>query len=292
MREPITRGTHYDQDPTLLVEEIEAHYEGKNGPGALPLTKETKHVIGIIAPNSPYRNCGDCMAWAYKELAETPIPDVYVIIGTNQQSQESGVSLNTFNTPLGFCRVDQELANALVAKGNIGVNEGIHARDFVLEVQLPFLIHAKRWEQERIKILPLLINRDVDTARLAKDIIDTLAEKKRTAIFIVSSCFTHYGPLFHYVPFTIDVEKGIKELDKGAIDRIIAADPEGFLAYRNEKLLNYHGATAIELLLRILRGIGGSIGCLEQYYTSGDILADYKNAVAYAAIVFEKNGAK
>jgi MEMO1 family protein len=284
MRDPIATGTFYERDGMLLKEQIDAFYESPKGPGALPVNKIEHNIKAIIAPNSPYPNCGACMAWSYKLLAESPLADVYIIIATNQHSQESGISLTTFNTPLGMARIDQELGRALVEKGTIGVNEEIHSRDHVIEVQLPFLQHAKRMESEHIKILPILVSKNIDTKKLALDIKESIMELHRNPIFIVSSAFTHYGPLFHYIPFVLDVPQKIYELDKGAIDLIKEQNAEGFAEYDKQNMLNYHGTAAIELLLRTLPKCKVT---LEQYYTSGDVNADYKNAVAYAAIVFE-----
>jgi hypothetical protein len=286
MREAIAAGMYYERDGELLKDEIEAHYEGPRAPGALPLSRAEGKTLAIIAPNSPYKNCADCMAWSYKAIAESPTPDVYIIIATNQHSQETGLSVTTFNTPLGFARVDQELAKTVAAKGTIGVNEEIHSRDHVIEVQLPFLLHAKRQEIEKVKILPVLVSKGIDVKRLALDIQEALMDLKRKAIFIVSTDLTHYGPLFHYVPFSLDVQRNIYDMDRGAIEIIRKQDPDEFLAYVKDRVLNYHGTSAIELLLRLLPKCKVT---LEQYYTSGDVLKDYKNAIAYAAIIFTRN---
>lgn len=285
MREPISLGSFYEREPSLLKEQIDALYVGIRGPAALPVSKIEHNVRAIIVPNSPYTNCGQCMAWAYKPLAESPMPQVYIIIGTNQHSQETGISMTTFNTPFGMVRIDQELGKAVIAKGTIEVNEEIHNRDHVIEVQLPFLLHAKRSEMEHIKILPILVSKNVDTKKLALDIQESLMELDRNAVFIISSDFTHHGPLFHYVPFMIDIPEKIYELDRGAIELIKKQDIPGFTAYVAENRLNYHGTTAIEVGLRCLQPCKVT---LEQYYTSGDINNDYKNVVAYGAMVFEE----
>jgi MEMO1 family protein len=285
MRDPVAAGTFYERDGTLLKGEIDALYEHPRGPGSLPLSRAEHKVKAIIAPNSPYTNCGACMAWSYKMLAETPLADVYIILATNQHSQESGISMTTFNTPLGMARIDQELGRKLVEKGTISVNEEIHSRDHVIEVQLPFLLHAKYHELEHVKILPMLVSKDIDTKKLALDLKETMLELHRNAIFIVSTDMTHYGPLFHYVPFTLDIQENIYRLDQGAIDIIKQQNAEMFANYAKENLLNYHGTAAIETLLQVLRPCTVT---LENYYTSGDVISDYKNAVAYAAIVFEE----
>jgi AmmeMemoRadiSam system protein B len=285
MREPIATGRYYERDNSLLQQAIAAHYNGQRGPGALPLSKIEHNVKAIIAPNSPYKNCGDCMAWAYKMVAESPLADVYIIMATNQGSQESGLTLNTFSTPLGICRTDQELAKTIVEKGTIAFNDDIHLREHPIEVQLPFLQHAKYQQVENIKILPILLSKGTDVKQLALDIKESLVELKRNPIFIVSSGFTHFGPLFHYVPFVEDVRKGVADLDREAIQFVIGQNPDGFRSFIGEKMLVTHGSLAIELLLRILRPCTVK---LEQYYTSGDVLGDYKNTVSYAAITFEE----
>jgi len=285
MREPTCAGTFYDRDPDLLMKEISAHYEGIRGPGGLPLSTQLLKTKAIVVPNSPYNHCGDCMAWGYKAIAETSTPDVYIIIGTNQHSQESGISMYTFNTPLGFMRIDQELARAIVAKGTITVNEEIHQRDHVIEVQLPFLMHAKDKEKEKVKILPILVSKGIDVQQLALDIKECLIDLGREAIYIVSTDFTHYGPLFHYVPFTLDIQKNIYELDKRVIDTIIKQDAKALREVIHETMIVMHGSYSIELLLYLLRPC---IVRLDQHYTSGDIINNYKNSVSYAAIVFEE----
>jgi len=285
MREMVAAGRYYDRDPTLLKEEVEAHYNSIRGPGSTPLNRQDGKVRAIIVPNSPYKNCGDCMAWGYKEIAESPLADVYIIIATNQFSQENGLTMRTYETPLGMVRVDQVLAKALAAKGTIGFNDEIHEKDFPIEVQLPFLQHAKMREIEHIKILPILLSYGLDVRKLAIDLKEAIVETDRNPVFIVSTDFTHYGPLFHYVPFSTNVQEGIRELDKKMFEAIIAQDADRFRNVVAEHMVKLHGSQAVELLLRMLRSC--NVRFL-QYYTSGDIYADYKNSVSYATITFEE----
>jgi MEMO1 family protein len=279
MREMVAAGKFYEAEQRKLNQQIDECYAGPRGPGDLPLSKLVHKVEAIIVPSSPYKNCGDCMAWAYKEIAESPKPDVYVILAGGS----TAVCLESFQTPLGIVRVDQELAKALVAKGNVQENAEAFKHDHHIEVQLPFLQHAKKQEMEHIKILPILIG-DADLKTIALDIEESLIELKRNAIFIISTNLTQHGPLFHHVPFSVDVLKNIQELDKGAIDLILAKDVAGFAAYTGEKMMNISGSAPIELLLHLLKGAGR----LEQYYTSADVLGDEKNIVAYSVIIFEK----
>lgn len=283
MRTPIGTGQFYAADAQLLMEEIAACYEGQRGPGALPLSRKDDDVRAIIAPNSPYRNCGQCMAWAYRRLAHTPRADVYVIIAPNRAGPETCVTLDAYSTPLQAARVDQELVRALVQQGSVTIDPEAHARETAIEVQLPFLQHALGVEAEHLKILPLLVGEAADITKLALDLKEAIVECKRTPIFIVSSSLSRYGPVFHFVPFASEVPERIAELDEALLARIRAFDPDGLRATVDEQMSAMDGSRCVELLLRTARPCTVAI---EQAYTSGDVLQDWKNSVSYAAIVF------
>jgi MEMO1 family protein len=136
----------------------------------------------------------------------------------------------------------------------------------------------------QVKILPILVSKTTDVKQVAIDIKEALIELKRNPIFIVSTDFTHYGPMFHYVPFVEQIQERMYALDKEAINYILKQDVEGFTKFAAERTLNYHGVSAIKLLLYLLKPCKVT---LERYYTSGDVIVDYKNAVAYASITFE-----
>lgn len=283
MRAPIGTGQFYAADAQLLTEEIAACYEGQRGPGALPLSRKDDDVRAIIAPNSPYRNCGQCMAWAYRRLAHTPRADVYIIIAPNRVGSETCVTLDAYSTPLQAARVDQDLVRALVQQGSVTIDPEAHARETAIEVQLPFLQHALGPEAEHLKVLPILVGETADIPKLALDLKEAIVECKREPIFIVSSSLTRYGPVFHFVPFASEVPERIAELDEALLARIRAFDADGLRATVDEQMSAMDGSRCVELLLRVLRPCAVEV---EQVYTSGDILRDWKNSVTYAAIAF------
>lgn len=285
MREPICAGTYYQPNDQLLKQEIDAAYHHERGPGALPTTKEDGKTIAIIAPNSPYAHCAPCAAWAFKAIAETPAPDLYILISANHHSAESGLTTETFLTPLGMARIDQEFARGLVAKGTVGYDDEIHRRDHGIEVQLPLLQHARQRSIENLKILPLLVSSDIDLRKLALDIKETLLEQKKRAIYIVSSDFLRYGPLFHFVPWLQETREKIREFDEHLIDLIRAQNAAGVENYLDKTFAPIDGALAIVLLLLLLKPCTVKF---EHYYTSADILQEEKNSVSYAAIVFDE----
>jgi AmmeMemoRadiSam system protein B len=283
MRQPIGVGNFYPGEADLLAEEIGACYEGQRGPGALPISTHHDHVRAIIAPNSPYRNCGQCLAWAYRRVAQTPRADVYVILAGNKAPQTT-LTIDAFRTPFQDVRVDQELARALIEKGNVRIDPDAHARETSIEVQLPFLQHALGTESEHLKILPLLVGEATDIRALALDLKEAITDAKRNPVFIVSSSLTRYGPLFKFVPFVSEVPKRIQELDDALLSRIKALDADGFRSAIDEQMSAMDGSRCVDLLLRVLRPCTVEV---EQVFTSGDVLLDWKNTVTYAAIVFE-----
>ncbi len=284
MRKAIYSGKFYPGAVTVLDKTIKECFESKFGPGALP-SKPDKKIKAVIVPHAGYKYSGPCAAWAYKELAEMPMPDLFILLGPNHRGSGSGISMETWDMPYGYVRVDQDFARALKEKGNIKVNENAHAMEHSLEVQVPFIQYIFKNKLEKIKILPVLIDSNADLDKIALDLKETIMDSGKKVVFIVSSDFTHYGRDYRHLPFTSEVKKRIYEQDREAVNFIENFDSEGFLNFTNENLMTICGIYPIALLLKIIKP--GKVR-LEQYYTSADILkTDYKNSVSYAAVIFE-----
>lgn len=285
MRKPAYAGLFYPLTIGALTKTLEDCFTGKLGPGTLPAKPRQPGipVKAIISPHAGYAYSGMAAAWAYKTLAESELPDLFILLGPNHRTNESGISIETFETPLGLVRPDQEFAKALVKKDNIKIKEDIHVPEHSLEVQLPFLQFALGNRAEKIKILPLLVSDDLDIDRAAKDLKETISKLKRKTVFIVSSDFTHYGPSYGYTPFSDDIKEQLSNLDRAAIDLIIKGDAKGFEDYIHKTGASVCGYLPIILLLKAINFKNAS---LEQYYTSGDLTGDYTNSVSYASIVF------
>jgi len=285
MRRAAYAGLFYPKTSSALSKTLEECFTGRLGPGALP-TKPRPGALpvkAVISPHAGYVYSGMAAAWSYKALAETRLPDLFILLGPNHRTNESGISIETFETPLGLVRADQEFARALIKKGSIRINESIHTHEHSLEVQLPFLQFALSNKAGKIKILPLLVSDDLDLDKAAKDLKETINELKKRVIFIVSSDFTHYGPSYGYLPFTHSIKENLSKLDKGAISFILKGDAQGFENYIHETGASVCGYLSISLFLRTITFNKAS---LEQYYTSGDVVGDYTNSVSYASIVF------
>ncbi|NQU98155.1 AmmeMemoRadiSam system protein B [Candidatus Woesearchaeota archaeon] len=283
MRYPKFAGLFYEKAESLLLKQLEDCFLDERGPGSLPSEKSKEPLQAVIVPHAGYMYSGPCAAWAYKAIAEAELPDLFILIGPSHYHNTSGFSMETFETPLGLIRVKQDFARKLAEKGNLKQNETIHDNEHCLEVQLPFLQFIFKKKMEKVRILPILISQDANLTNIAIDLKETLIETKQKATFIISSDFTHFGPNYHYVPFSTDIKKNIYDLDRGAIELIKQADSNGFLKYMDEKLATICGALPIALLLKTIRT---NKVLLEQYYTSGDVVGDYRNSVSYASFLF------
>ena len=239
----------------------------------------------IISPHAGYAYSGPCAAWCYRELAESKLPDTFIILGVDHSGYgRTALSMDSWETPLGMMRIDNELASELVKKAHIPDDDLAHSQEHSIEVQLPFLQFVNKQEFERLRFIPITISNDRDIKQLALDITECIMDLNRNVTFIVSSDMTHYGRNYRFLPFTSEVPKRLYELDAGAIKLIKALDGEGFMDYIEQTMATICGQLSIYLLLNLLKK---SKGELLQYYTSGDITGDYKNSVGYAAIVFK-----
>jgi AmmeMemoRadiSam system protein B len=285
MRKSEFAGHFYPKTEGSLKKAIEECFTGEKGPGELPSSKRSGKLLkAVIVPHAAYQFSGMAAAWGYNALAETAIPDVFIILAPNHNAARSGISLETFLTPFGPVRVDQEFAKALAQKGTIPINDEIHQPEHGIEVQLPFLQFSLGSASEKLKIVPILVSSDLDLAKAALDIQETIIDLKRKAVFLVSSDFTHYGRNYKYMPFYKDIKENLIELDGRAFELIKKGDYKGFEAFVDETEDTICGFFPILLLLRCIKFEQASV---EQYYVSGDISGDYKSSVSYASIIFK-----
>jgi len=267
MRPTIVAGSFYESSFTKLENQIKELFE--KGPGSLPIKKREKSIFAVIAPHAGYSFSGKCQAWVYKELAEAKFPEVYVILGTNHTSSYNVINYEDWETPFGIIK------NAGI---NLKIKEDNMRQEHSIEVQLPFLQFINKDHLKDIKILPVLTN------HYHEELCKKIAEIKNF-ILIVSSDFTHFGPNYNYTPFIYNKKENLYGLDRKAIDFILKLDLEGFLEYTKDKTIC--GKGAIANMIKICQLKKKTKVRLVDYYTSGDIIKDYTNAVGYGGLIVE-----
>jgi AmmeMemoRadiSam system protein B len=287
IRKPIVVGQFYPSSFDKLDKEINESFTSKLGPGDLPVKKKEKEVLGIIAPHAGYTFSGPCAAWAYKEIAESKLSDIYIILGLSHQGYGSCLSSADWETPFGVVKTDKEFAEQIKKNTGLRENEEAHAQEHSIEVQLPFLQFARRDYLDKLSILPIIVSQDVNYGELAKNIARTIKDTGKKATIIASSDFTHFGLNYGFFPFRKDVKENLYKLDKGAIEHILKLNSFRFMEYINETGATICGRNPIAALIDTCRELGAKKGKLLHYYTSGDILGDYNNAVGYASILIQ-----
>ncbi|MBW3003670.1 AmmeMemoRadiSam system protein B [Candidatus Woesearchaeota archaeon] len=286
MRSPIVAGSFYPSDFGELDKSINDCFIGKLGPGSLPSKRTEKKIAGAIVPHAGYQYSGQCAAWAYKEIAESEFPQIFIILGNDHSGiGEDCVSTEDWLTPLGIVKTDKYLAKKLIDNSTLHENNKAHYEEHSIEVQLPFLLISNKDHLRDIKIVAVMVSSNNYKA-IAERISRIINESKKKVCIICSSDFTHYGPNYGFVPFKGDVKENLYELDKKAISFINKFDTEAFLQFIRNTKTTICGSRNIAVMIELCKNLGAQKAELLRYYTSGDIVNDYSNAVGYASIIF------
>lgn len=281
VRRPAVAGQFYPGRTEDLQTEINRCLRGAAG------SEDAAPVRALIAPHAGYTYSGPTAGKAYARLKErTDIRRVVVLAPTHRVAMR-GISVGNYTayqTPLGSIPVDTAACERLVeAHDLITTREDAHALEHSLEVQLPFLQTVLAdW-----KLVPVVCGQlDPHQVRaIARHLRDQLWGAD--TLWVVSSDFTHFGRSFGYAPFQKDVPERIKELDGGAIDAILAREPDTFLDYIEKTGATICGRMPIAILLAALqRDTENWQVELVEYTTSGKMTGDYRHSVSYASLAF------
>jgi MEMO1 family protein len=282
IRQPVVAGKFYEYDKDNLIIQIKDCFTGKFGPGKLNQNVSKEKIKAIIVPHAGYFFSGSCAAHAYKKVAESTLAKTFVLIGLNHYGHHSGISNQDWQTPLGIIETNKELVDEITNTTSLEINEEPHEKEHSIEVQIPFLQYINKDNDFDIVCISL---GNIDPEKLGTELFDVLNNKDVT--LIISSDFTHYGHNFNYVPFTDNIKQNLELLDNGAIKYIENFDAERFRKYLNETHITICGYVPILTSLYYMKNYKGKSAKLLKYYTSGDVLGDFKNSVSYVSILIK-----
>jgi len=269
IRRPIVAGAFYPRDAGSL-QRLADELLGDRSAGGAPLVGP----VGLVSPHAGYPYSGRTAAAGFRSVAEIGTPSTVVVLGANHTGLGPAVALDdhdAWETPLGALRVDREAIDRL-ADGGLAVDEAAFAREHSIEVQLPFI--QRVWPGS-VTIVPICVQSSAFEALIpAVDGIAALVED-RSALLLASSDFTHYEP-----------GEIAKRLDRGALDRILARNPAGFLEQVRAEGLTICGAGAIAILMAVSDRLGLDQTELIHYTTSGEVTGDQDSVVGYASVLF------
>ncbi len=287
MRKSVCDGQYYSKDFNELDIQIRDGFDSDFGPGDLPISSRDKKTFGIIVPHGDQKITYPCSAWAYKEVAESKFPDVYVILGTSYVNNGFKLSMENWETPFGVVKVDEGLGKLLTKELNfLHVDNDAHKKEFGIEVQLPLLQFVSRDNLHNVRILPILIGKDTDYEKL-KILGRALGESERNIYIISTMNFTHYGGRYNHIPSMLDSGTEVKSVDKEAIRFIENLDSEGFFKHCKEKNLNFSSLGPAVVTIEACRDNGSKNAKLLRYYTSRDFHGHKDDFVGFGSLVFE-----
>lgn len=288
IRKPIVADQFYEGDKEALNEQIKNCFLNKEfGPGILPEKDRNKDILGVISPHAGYAFSGSCAAHSFKEIGESKLPDLYLMLGLSHSGFKTSLSDQDWETPLGVLRTHKEFINSLKENPNIEINNNSHSQEHSIEVQLPFLQFVNKDIIDRIRIASIITSNDIEYKDITESIKKTINKLKLKICIITSSDFTHYGFNYGYFPFNKDIKQRMYDLDKKAIEHIEKLQPDNFLKYIQETGATICGYYPIAVMLQLSKLLGADKAELLKYYTSGDVINDYSSAVGYASVVFE-----
>jgi len=296
IRQAIVAGQFYPDKKDEIISLINTYNRGIDE--ELPLEIINKNIIAGIVPHAGYFFSGKCankVFYAIKKSSEllNKNIDTFIILGPNHTGVgRTGISNQDWETPLGIVKVNHDMINKLTNSGLIVDNSG-HEFEHSIEVQLPFIKHYFPGST----IIPVIISSELSVAKVADALANVISkEENKNICIIASSDFTHYGSDYGYMPFTYDVKNNMAKLDKEAISYILNLDKEKFYSFLKNTGATICGFMPIATIIETLNKIKTNKTVynpsynikakLLEYYTSGDVVGNYKNCVGYAGIVF------
>jgi AmmeMemoRadiSam system protein B len=287
-RLPVVAGSFYPADKDELFETIHQCFTHRLGPGAFPSSRSARKGFPtecLIVPHAGYDFSGPVAAHSYNvafeffHTAKNNAKSV-IIVGPNHYGIGSGVTISradSWETPLGTVRVDQQLSKELQHKCElIDRDDTAHSREHSIEVQLPFL-QAISGCSGNWSFLPIsLMMQDSRTAtELGNAIFEFVVSHKGSFLIIGSSDLTHY-----------ENQEQAARKDSMLLRQTSALDLQGFYTVLQRENITACGYGAIATLMQIAKRLGRSRGELLKYSTSGDVTGEKSSVVGYSSMRF------
>lgn len=300
LRPAIFAGKSYESDSQKLVQQLETYFVSPQGPGK-PVDGQTdKPIKGIIAPHIDFQRGGSCYAWAYKELAESLSPDLFIILGTVHHPTQNPFVLTRkdFETPLGRVETETTIIESLEKKVQFDLfqDEIVQKAEHSIEFQVIFLKYLYR-DRKPFKIVPILCSsfQDVITQDNGpqqkphlSDFVNALSEKVTESdyqtCFIASADLAHVGTRFgDPSPPSSASLQFIADEDRKMLSYVERMDADGFYQFiqREKDSRKICGLPPIYTLLRVMNTGEGKLLNYQQ-----SVEPDGSSVVTFASMVF------
>lgn len=300
VRKPVYAGKSYEADPNKLQAQLDGFYSSKEGPEIKASENKGKMIRGLVAPHYEVRQAGPVYAWAYKEMKEAEIPDLFVVFGTCHAGLKNAFAITDkgFESPLGLLPADKEVVGLFREHGGAPFfeEERAHQHEHSIEFQLPFLQDAVGGRKP-ITILPVLCAfppaclADPDLADLKGmvqtflDVMrDTLAQCGKSVCLMASAELAHIGMRYgdSKPPTDFSFHKCM-QADLAMLKHAETLDADGFAQFilKEGDARRISGFAAIYTLLKLIKAEKGQV----LRYDRG-ITDQFNSTVTYASMSF------
>ncbi len=254
VRHPAVAGSFYPRDADVLNRTVNELLNAAK-------CKQQAGIRAIIVPHAGYVYSGPVAAEAFTALGTlgSHVKRV-VLIGPSHFVRFRGIAVphaGAFRTPLGELPLDGEAIRDIVGLPQIVVEDGPHAGEHALEVELPFVQAIFG----AIPIVPLVVG--AATADEVAEVLERLWEDE--TLIVVSSDLSHYHDYETARRLDTATAEAIERLDEAAIG---FDDACGSLAVRGLLIAARHRGFAVERV---------------DLRNSGDTAGDRNRVVGYGA---------
>jgi MEMO1 family protein len=272
-RPPAVAGQFYEADGANLARQLEGCFLSDRGPGELPARQRTstRRIRAAVVPHAGYEYSGPIAALAYRAIAGERPPESVLILGVDHHgvSQGAALSARDWTTPLGPTACDRDLVAAL-NHSPLAVDEAAHAREYSIEVQLPFLEYVL--PRPKFVALEIAFDSFANLERIAQVVRAAVAS--RDVLLVASTDFSHYLPV-----------ETARLLDSHAIEAILARDARRLYDTVGWEEISMCGIAPTTVLLAALAGESLTARLL-RWGHSGEVVP-MRDVVAYAALLLE-----
>lgn len=291
-REPSHAGSAYPTDPGEVRRQLDGYM------GEVPAASRDS-LLGIAAPHvSPFGGW-ESYREAYNKLSPAYQDRTFVILGTSHygEADKFGLTRKPFVTPLGEAITDTALVDELARTAPAAVNmeDYCHSVEHSIEFQVLFLQHIYG---PGVRIVPILCGsyarsiyhggmpEDNDGVKRFLGALGEIAARERSRLmWVLGIDMAHIGHRYGD-PLTAVADEGpmaeVAQRDRGRIDRVSAADTEGFwsLVQENKDDLKWCGSAPLYTFLRTVPDARGKLCRYQQWNI------DEQSVVSFAAMTF------
>jgi hypothetical protein len=283
IRPSAVAGSWYPEERSVAAAQVAQMISDARGAPSL-----SQKPIALVVPHAGWRFSGVAAAAAFRNLHRGDFSRV-VLVGPSHHEGFPGFvtsSVRAYRTPLGDVEIDRAAVEALLDGQLVRQLPEAENPEYSLEIEVPFL----QMTLGSFRLVPVIAGDSTFEQEQALGSKLAAMDDGKT-LFVFSTDFTHYGPLFGYVPFGSSApaaREKIRERNAKAVDLLSRKDARAFRAYLDETGDTICGRHGLGVMLALLSKIArGASPVVLARYASIDLPGfQDDNSVSYVAMAF------